>query len=156
SRTAKTRGTWKSWSAAAPSCNRSIASPTMSRRSSRRCGGRAGRVRRPRATLLARLGQRGGRSIARIEGTVPSLSGRHFHAAVNRRTRADRVEPAFDVGEFPQIDLVPFVARDPRISRDVGDRVIAGEIVDLAQPRVHHAVKPPRLLGVALGTVGIG
>src|SRR5260221_6498030 len=83
-------------------------------------------------------------------------SGRNRHAALHRGPCADRVEPAFYVGKTVQIRLVPLVARDPGIGSDVGDRVLAREIFDLAQAPVEHAIEPVCFLGVALDRVGDG
>ncbi len=48
---------------------------------------------------------------------------------------------------------MPLVARDPGIGRDVGDRVLAGEVFRLAQAPVENSVKAVLFLGVTLDGV---
>src|ERR1051325_1507044 len=79
---------------------------------------------------------------------VPSASNsslRDLHAALHRFAPAERVEPALDVGILFQTHAVHLVARDPRIGRDVRDRVFAREIRRLAEALFHDAVKPHNL-----------
>ena len=51
------------------------------------------------------------------------------HPALHRGTRADRFEPALHGGEILQRNLVPFMPRDPRISRHIGYRIFIGKEV---------------------------
>ena len=48
---------------------------------------------------------------------------------------------------------MPFVARDPGIDGDVGDRILVGEALVLGEMAVHHAVQPLRFLAVAFAAV---
>jgi len=53
-----------------------------------------------------------------------------------------------------EIDLLPFVTRDPGPCRDVGDRIVAGQIGPVDEAPVHHPVKAVDLVEVALDRVG--
>src|SRR3546814_13871253 len=81
-------------------------------------------------------------------------SARNRHALLNRRPRRDGVVPALHVAKVFQRDTLPFVARRPGKSRDVGDAVIAGKVIGLAPALVQPPVEPPRLVGVSRHRVG--
>ena len=81
---------------------------------------------------------------------------RHVVAALHRGPRGDREIPTLEIGIRRPVDALPFVARDPRPGRDVGDRIVAGEILGVAEPFVQHAVDSLRLVAVAfLGVLGL-
>ena len=87
-------------------------------------------------------------------GLRAPLERRHGHALLHGGPGADGVVPALHVGELREVDAMPFVARDPRIDSDVGNRVLVGEVVVAAEVLVHHAVEALRLVAVALAAVG--
>jgi tripartite ATP-independent transporter DctM subunit len=73
-------------------------------------------------------------------GYYQALDGGNRHAFHDGRARADLVVPALDVGELAEVDAVPLVARDPGVDRHVGDGILAGEMLGLAEMRVHHPI----------------
>src|SRR5258708_791600 len=118
---------------------------------------------RPRKTRLVPP-----RPISRVTGYLPILAGSgssmvpclltssrdwHFHSLHYRGPRADYVVPALDVGEVGQFDLVPFMARHPRIGGNVRHRVFRSEPFVRAQMSVHDPIQPAGLLAVALDRV---
>ena|SRR6516162_1802605 len=51
-------------------------------------------------------------------------------------------------------NALPLVACDPGVGRDIGDRIAAfGKELSSGEPCVEHAIKPRRLLGIALNRV---
>src|SRR5262249_27799511 len=89
-----------------------------------------------------------------IEGRLAALVLlQHLDAALHRRPGGDALEPALIVGVFRGDHALALRRAHPGPAGDVGDRVLAGEIVAIGQPPVDHAIEPPRLLGVAVDRV---
>src|SRR5690349_9390556 len=88
-----------------------------------------------------------------VHRTGAPLVGHELEAALYRGARLDRVEPAMEVREVLELLSLPLVGADPRIGRDVGDRIVAGEVLDLAETPVDDVVETPRLVGVAVDRV---
>src|SRR5271167_4029221 len=71
-----------------------------------------------------------------------------------RRPRAHRVKPAAQVRKVVEVLLLPFPRYDPRVGRDVGDRVaLASDKTAAGEPPVEDAVKPVRLADVTAHSV---
>src|ERR1700680_4703460 len=63
---------------------------------------------------------------------------RHLVALLNRRALGDGGVPAFHVRILVEIDGLPFVARDPRPDRDIGNRITVGDELVAGEPAVEH------------------
>src|SRR4030088_1284163 len=65
--------------------------------------------------------------------------------------RANLRIPALDVGIIVERKTLRLVRHGPRKAGDVGDRIVAGDVsTGLAQLRIEHAIKPGRLVAIAL------
>src|SRR5262245_30986826 len=62
--------------------------------------------------------------------------------------------PRLKVGEVGEVLPLVLVGPHPRIARHVGDRIVAGKIGPVLEARVHDAVEPVNLVGVAIDGVG--
>src|SRR6516162_4982761 len=77
------------------------------------------------------------------------------HAALNRRTIANLLEPALEIFELADVLPLGLGVDRPRIGDHVGDRVlVAGQIATVVKPIVHDAVEAVRLVGKATDRVG--
>src|SRR5262249_53708922 len=61
-----------------------------------------------------------GGTLSSMDWAGPSARCRHLHAFLYGGPAADVVEPALHVREVAKVDLVPLMARHPRIGRNVG------------------------------------
>src|SRR5437762_828441 len=73
------------------------------------------------------------------------------HAALNRRPRAHRSEPALEMREARKrlgtlLFLLPLEQPDPADTGHISNRIAAGQEAAILQPRVHHAVEPVQLV----------
>ena len=66
---------------------------------------------------------------------------------------ADRLEPASQVRQPVERDARPLVAAHPRPVRDVGDRIVAGEVLVIRQPRVEHLEQAANLALITVDRV---
>src|SRR5581483_9268334 len=72
------------------------------------------------------------------------------HAALHRRPRLDRLQPALHMREVVDVLVLPFPEIDPADAGHVGDRIFAGEKGTVLEPCFHHAIEPVDLVLVAL------
>src|SRR6266508_6362364 len=79
---------------------------------------------------------------------------RHLVALLHGRAFGDGRVPPLHVGILVEIDGLPFVARDPRPDRDVGDRILIGDELAAREPAVEHAVEAVRLFQITFLRVG--
>src|ERR1700694_3904984 len=79
--------------------------------------------------------------------------GRLFVGAHGGRTVVDGLEPALQVREILELLSLRLVWHDPRVGRDIGDRVLAGEERAVGETLVQYPVQAVRLLDVALDGV---
>mmetsp|Transcript_30833 Transcript_30833/g.73434 ORF Transcript_30833/g.73434 Transcript_30833/m.73434 type:complete len:263 (-) Transcript_30833:1187-1975(-) len=69
-------------------------------------------------------------------------------------SRCDPIVPPLDVRELLEINLVPPRPPNPREHCNIRDReLVSCEELAVCKPRIHHAVLPPDILGVALETI---
>src|ERR1700738_3014226 len=90
------------------------------------------------------FGERGTGVDGRVDGGG-LLVGAHGGGPV-----VDRLEPALEVREILELLSLPLVRHDPRVGRDIGDRVLTGDEGALGQTLVQHPVQAVRLLDVTL------
>src|SRR5579883_662849 len=74
-------------------------------------------------------------------------------AALHRRPALDSLVPALELRKIGEVLTLRAMMSEPGIGRDINDRVVAGEIRNLAQPLVDHPVYPARFVGVAIDRV---
>ena len=78
----------------------------------------------------------------------------HVEALLHRRARGDGGIPALDVRVVVQVDALPLEGIAPRPGRDVGDRVVAGDVLVVGEALVEHAVEAFGLVGVSIFGIG--
>src|SRR4029078_7274977 len=78
----------------------------------------------------------------------------HIKAPLHRRPGRDGPVPAQTVGMVGKAHPLPMEPGDPGEDGDIGDRIVARHIFDLAQPPLQHLPKPLRFLAVSLLGVG--
>src|ERR1700694_4210202 len=86
-----------------------------------------------------------------VDGRVDG--GGFLVSAHGGRTVVDGLEPALQVREILELLSLRLVRHDPRVGRDIGDRVLTGDERALGQTLVQHPVQAVRLLDVALAGV---
>src|SRR3981189_191607 len=59
---------------------------------------------------------------------------RHLVALLDRRPLGDGGVPALHVRKRVEVDGLPFVARDPRPDRDVGNGIVVGDEFAIGEP----------------------
>src|SRR5208337_3061770 len=121
----------------------------------RLCGGEAALGSRPGTLVVEQLRP----PLLLLRGQAVDVLGRpggDGEAALNGGTRAELVEPAFEIFELPDVLTLRLPADRPGIADHVGDGVIvAGDIAPVIEAVVEHAVKPVRLVGEAADGVGL-
>src|ERR1700722_10058743 len=90
--------------------------------------------------------------VAEIEESLAILVGHRLREireilacvrpSANRGPGADGFEPAFHIRGVVQVLLLPVVAHHPGPRRDVGDRVVPGEVLVPCELPVHDLVEP--------------
>jgi hypothetical protein len=78
---------------------------------------------------------------------VVAARRRFLQAGLHGRTGAYLLEPALQVGQVVDRHARPLPGAHPREVRDVGDGVVAGEVLVIGEPAIEHAEQP---LGLAL------
>ena len=74
-------------------------------------------------------------------------------AALHTRAFAYRFEPALKIREVAQVLPLAFVRHDPRPTGDIGDRVLTGQVLMVAQLPLHDAVQSIDFLRIALDAI---
>src|SRR5580704_9017416 len=93
-----------------------------------------------------RVTQRGGVDTQIVAG---------LHPALDRRTVADLVEPAFEMFELADVLSLGLGVDGPWIGNHVGNRVfVTGEVGPVVEPVVHHTIEPIGLVSEAAGRIG--
>lgn len=59
-------------------------------------------------------------------------------SALHGRTRGNRAEPAIQAGKVREIEAETFMRDDPWITGDVGNGVVAGNVVALGEVAIEH------------------
>ena len=75
---------------------------------------------------------------------------RHGAPALHRRSGANGLVPPSEVWELGQVDAGPGGRTDPTPGRDIGDGVVAGQVLDVGQSLVEDPVESLRLVPVAI------
>src|SRR5216683_4716522 len=88
-----------------------------------------------------------------IGGTLPRALDfilHHGESALDRWARLDTIVPALQMREVLQILALPMMGSQPWIGRHIGDRVLAGQIWNLADALIDDAVDAVGFVGVTV------
>src|SRR5208282_3431392 len=70
------------------------------------------------------------------------------------RPRLDALKPSLQVWEVLQFLSLAFVGNNPRVSRHVGDGVVAGDELAIGKALIEDAVEAVRLIDVSVDRIG--